>query len=362
MVPIDDGGRWDEAARNFAKAILDLVSNQVNTPPEPNPDGTDDQDLSMWSKLIDDAIVAPGEFADSNTNAHGQNRDLSAHKQVSAESTGTGEMEIVGLERVEPESVQAETEQKGNADNGRILGEDDVHNGETHESQETRPTEPGDGVAIEMDDDRTVDVATEAEIIPQSVTEPVQSYGNPVRTRAPRARSAGMISGCNDQNVKSAERQSRSVTANIASTVKPSPSSGDRSIYAITKLLQRNTATDAVNSMVRRYYLVQLAKQVDARSESTAFVHFASTSRPRTRKERASDVYSDLMKEAFPSIIRPQQEQVREKSEWSKLHSELKTNVFEGRRWLQLVEDHGYGIVALIPAIWEPSFRISKHM
>jgi hypothetical protein len=111
MVPIDDGGRWDEAARNFAKAILDLVSNQVNTPPEPNPDGTDDQDLSMWSKLIDDAIVAPGEFADSNTNAHGQNRDLSAHKQVSAESTGTGEMEIrAGESRAR--GVQAETEQK----------------------------------------------------------------------------------------------------------------------------------------------------------------------------------------------------------------------------------------------------------
>ena len=83
----------------------------------------------------------------------------------------------------------------------------------------------------------------------------------------------------------------------------PIPVSWDHSIYAITKLLQRNTAIDTVNSMVCYYYLVQLAKQVDARSALTAFVHFASSSRPRTRKERASDVYSNLVKVSGSEVV-----------------------------------------------------------
>ena len=56
-VSINDCSNWEKAARNFAKAILDLLSDQANAPLEAGLNNTNDQQLSMWNKFINNEFV-----------------------------------------------------------------------------------------------------------------------------------------------------------------------------------------------------------------------------------------------------------------------------------------------------------------
>ncbi|KAH0537054.1 hypothetical protein FGG08_006124 [Glutinoglossum americanum] len=214
----------------------------------------------------------------------------------------------------------------------------------------------------------------------KATPKPVALFMNLIKTRVPMGTSAPKTAG-QYLRAEDADHITRLVTAaggrvainifreviarfrlhDLAYAAKRDEMSLSRSMEILTRLEN----ADAFLCIARRYHLALLAQQADRilNRPDRKWTNSNRTTRARNVNERKADAYTELMNEAFPTLTRPSQTSSdggRQESqfEWSKAYAALKKHISHGRRWQQLVKDHGLGILVLIPAINEPIHAI----